>query len=531
VSTPTPTDTVNPTNTTVAPPITPTKTKTRTPTRTVTRTFTPVGAVTVISLTPVSGTFTPSRTITHTPTQSVTPGGTATKTSTLTPINWTPIPAVVTVPTVRTIPPYQPGLYDIRITDFTLGDPFRSFSVRSPLYALKPSILWVQISNLGTNKFSPTADASYTLHVSLKDANGNVLEEKRFTPGKPASLKTLNTLSGGDTQVLQIAGFYLFQSVADGSLEVVFDPDPALGISPSVLSKQISVIENPQTNCSCALGVIKGVLRSAVGQTNNPAIASGTFADGVATWGCGRDPREILAALAKWYIEALAASGLNQDRDIASAALLVWSELAGLPEACLDGQDWLNTFQQQLLLKGFRFNSVLTESPVYPVVSNAAGQRTGFLVDGTRVVEIPGSQARQYGEKRLIVFPGQGSFQVTLFAYNAGSVDLHTCLSQADGTGLTISFENVQVGSKTVAQEDTSNSQSLLVDSNGDGKVEQSIPPTRVLKITEQELFPTSTPSTASGSSSPFAFCSSLFGLILLPGAWQVWHWRRHKTH
>jgi hypothetical protein len=139
--------------------------------------------------------------------------------------------------------------------------------------------------------------------------------------------------------------------------------------------------------------------------------------------------------------------------------------------------------------QGDPVNGVLTESPVYPLVIDRDGRRTGFLSDGQIVEEIPESYAMSIDEKRMIVYPGLDDVEVQIVGYEDGTMNVHTILAQEGNTAITFSHNNVEVRQGMDATIDSADSAHMLdIDYDADGVVDESLEPDVVEEIVGEDV-------------------------------------------
>jgi hypothetical protein len=451
---------------------------------------------------------------------------------------WGEISKTVTVNVVSPTPP------DIQLTDFTLADtlPETGFSYFQTPMVFKPNVLWIQITNVGQSPFYPPGGSGqYTLQVILKQTGGK-LEEYDYVSGHPTSLASLGNFEAGESQNYFVPDLFLHTATDNAELEIFFLPDANLGMQNSILSKPVTVQENPDSFQRCAATVTQ--IMVGVATIYCPACLPAVIYPDLAlrTLKCGNDAICIAKEDAKWVIGLV----LGPSKEIGKLLSLAADAILSINDEhlpCMIASDWLNTFLNEAIRNMYNVNGVTTQSPVYPLVSNEAGQRSGFLENGQIVEEIPDSKVFLLGEERHILYPGNNSSQISVFGYAEGKMNLFTTLSQGIGTGISIRYTDVDVTQGMMATVGSSSNQyPLEIDTNGDGTIDQSLLPDEILAITENGEFqkpietptsivPTSiVPTVASSTPSqqPGSFCNSIFGLIALP-ILVIWKQRRKK--
>lgn len=386
-----------------------------------------------------------------------------------------------------TEPPLQSSA-DVKVTNFTLANTLTDFSIMQQPTVYRPNALWIEVTNKGQTSFDPPGGTGlYTLQVILKKP-GSKLEEYHFVPGKPLSLEPLRHLGAGESRNLLITNLFFFTAVDNAELEVFLAPKANLGLQNSILSKSISVQKHPENPLSCAKEIAEEVANSVL-------------------------PEKGAVAAIKALIDVLSALSALAD-----------------PPPCLILSDLINAYLHRAIQGKYPVNGVMTESPVYPLVTNPAGQQAGFLENGQIVDEIPDAQVLTLGEKRIVLYPGQDVWEVNVFGYANGTMNLNATFAQGPSTGITVSYSNVQVTQGMVATTTSSDSQYILeVDTNGDNVTDRSIAPNEILLINESGTNPqpVASPSTTSPTSPPILPSSGLsvvlIALILTIGAMGIY--------
>jgi hypothetical protein len=294
------------------------------------------------------------------------------------------------------------------------------------------------------------------------------------------------------------------------TLEIAFLPSPESGMQASRVIKPVTFNNTPGVRGSfgeCALTttwLLAGNL--IVTQDDISEVAKSMISVAVT---CPNGDSECVAkAVAvewvKYAGEKIISEGFGVVYD--SVELLTQSEAQYelLQQAgCYKVSTWISSMISGVNGNGARNNSILTESPVYPLVINSQGQRTGFLADGKIVEEIPGSRAETIGERRLILYEGTDIIKINVVGYNVGTMNVHTVLAQEDNSSIAFSYENVEVtqGMRASLSSDDS-SYTLRMDMDGDGVIDQTRAPDQIEHILSDGSIqavqpPASTPQTS----------------------------------
>ncbi|MFN8489879.1 MAG: Calx-beta domain-containing protein [Caldilineaceae bacterium] len=366
------------------------------------------------------------------------------------------------------------GAADVRITDFTLADQApANFPTTEQTHVLKQNTLWIRVTNNGQTAFNPTGGAGqYELQVVLKKRGEKLeqLEEQIYLPGE-----FLPGLQPNESRNLRIGELFLFTQVQDGELEIFLKPDSSLNLPNSILTKTIRVDDHPDSYFRCAVTVAKPIIF--VAKLYFPqfkvALEAADLANRILK--CGVDGVCLAKQCSIWAI-GLGTGYFKDARDVLKMLADVLVAM-GEPPPCIKVSDLVNAWLHEAFRSRLGINGIVTESPVYPLMTNKAGQRTGFLNNGQIVEEIPNSRAVQVGEKRIILYSGENDFEIQIAGYAAGTMNLFATFAQKDGSGVTFSYKDVQVTQIMKATVTSIDQHAMLkIDTNGDGTFDQSLP-------------------------------------------------------
>jgi hypothetical protein len=151
-------------------------------------------------------------------------------------------------------------------------------------------------------------------------------------------------------------------------------------------------------------------------------------------------------------------------------------------DASASCEDWLRYYLSSTLssslLAGRLVNGLLAQSPVYPLIVNPAGQRSGYLEDGQVVKEIPGVQVVDIADQRSLLWEGSEPFKMQARGYQPGSLNLTAVVARGAGYGESLYFPGVMVTQGTRLELDLSQPGAMLnVDLDGDGSMDEKITP------------------------------------------------------
>jgi hypothetical protein len=372
---------------------------------------------------------------------------------------------------------------DIRITNFTLSDTLTDFSVMQAPTILVPSTLWVEITNIGESTFEPpNGQADYILQVILKKP-GSKLVEYDYASGNPLSLSPLGILYSGQSQNVLVSNLFFFEAVdnPDVELEVFFAPDPSLDMENSILSRPIFIKDHPESVQRCASKLAQAVIRL-TGARNLFPIDLGSRLLQCSDTGC------VAEQGAEWLfgfgLQQLDLGDAGEYLEVAADAAFEVGE-AEVP-ACLRLSDFINAYLREAVRNSLPVNGIITESPVYPLVTNAQGQRAGFLENGQIVREISGSQVLLVDEERFILFPGETDATVQVAGYADGKMNLHTTISQGAGEALAALYSDVPVTQGMIGMvNSTSPNHALEIDEDGNLQPDHTVSPDELLLVTQ----------------------------------------------
>lgn len=119
-------------------------------------------------------------------------------------------------------------------------------------------------------------------------------------------------------------------------------------------------------------------------------------------------------------------------------------------------------------------NVIATNLSVPLLVTNSAGQRTGFLGDAQTLQEIPGGRAIQVGDQRAVVYPGEAPATVQVSATITSTLDFYAGLIQPDDHAKLVIHATVPITPGLRATFNTADSAATLqIDVNGDSQIDQ----------------------------------------------------------
>lgn len=432
---------------------------------------------------------------------------------------------------------------ELRVTNFALAETLTQDALAASHFTtqqLRRNILWVEVTNTGGAPFvAPSDGGQYILQVIVKQPGGK-LEEQEFD--SLTSLEPLGSLAPGESQILMAKDLFFWTTVENAELEIFLEPDSSLGLSNSILStKTITIEPHPDSYLNCIATVSQAIFKVNAARTGKTVWSLAELGAAVVEKASKGNIRGALSEVWRWFLGQLLEYGLGDAGELFSAGLEAASEMGNQDIPCLKVSDFINAFLYQMLLNGYKSGGVITESPVYPLVVNTAGQRTGFLENGQIVQEIPNSQVSQIGERRAILFVGEDVSDIRVMGHSNGYMDLYVTLPQdGGGYGYTLSYENIQVTQGMRAVLATADREHMLVvDIDGDDQDDLRYPPSKLEQITKEgELLAIQVPTTTpiSPPEAPTAvpsqpvqqpgICWGAIGLVVFPLLLFLWKQR-----
>ncbi|MCX6064797.1 MAG: hypothetical protein NT121_03460, partial [Chloroflexi bacterium] len=436
-------------------------------------------------------------------------------------------------PVLAAPPTSTPTPANVMVTNFTLADAaLTDYSKSISPTVLQKNILWIQITNKGQSKFlPPDGGGKYTIQVILKEPGGK-FKKYDFVPGHATDpgLELIKSLGAGESQNIFIDTLSFYTAGENIEMEVFFIPESSLKTEKSAYKKTITVQGHPDSAIECGASVASAFFQlkpEIAAKLIGPALGAGIIE-------AGGDKLKLAKFLATWLFSNTMQTTQNT-KNVVELLSLQADALLAMKEktpTCLIFSDFVNAGLSTLLRNKFEVNGVITESPVYPLVTNDLGQRAGFLTTGEIVKEIPGSQVLTIDEDRFVLYPQNTKVTIEVRGYANGTMNLYSTFSKGSGQGTSIKYSGVKVVqgmTGTLLPASLDSQYALEVDEDSNGTNEYSINPSEVFSIAENGVTqlavenpgsivstPVSetTPSSKPSSSPPF--CGS-FGLALPP--------------
>jgi uncharacterized repeat protein (TIGR01451 family) len=381
-------------------------------------------------------------------------------------INPSECPSTRTPTPIVTPTPANVKIVDFQITQIEAGP--------KNLYVFKHNILSIKLKNMDSSPFIPGQEnGSSTVELILRDSGNKKLGGTKIYYLQE-NLPLLR--SGQESGYLRVGDLFFFQAIQNGKIELTFKPAPSLHLQASSINRNITIDKHPESFWNCLAEVVQTVIDYL--QILHPTWKIQlSIADLAARFTkCYPDTHCATVEFGKW-LAGLALSYIPHSDELLGELPDLLSKIGENNQVptCINLVDVYSAYLHELLRNSFSVNGFFAESPVYPVVLNEAGQRTGFLRNGQIVEEIQASRAVAIGEKRLILYPGIKNVNVHVVGYANGTMTLTAAFAGRENTGVLLSYKNVQViqGMEAVLVS-TDEQFALQIDINGDGSVDQS---------------------------------------------------------
>lgn len=360
-----------------------------------------------------------------------------------------------------TLAPCPQGEANLKLVDFAV-------TPERPV-VFQPNTLQLIIQNVGEGPFVPQ-NPDYSVQVVLKKAGQGKLEEYDYTPERYALLPSLPIIRPKETWTLTVQEAFFFTAVQDAQLEVFFRPRDPDDLSDNLVAKTISIEPHPESFWNCAAHVAKAV------SLFIPEVKLVELAFELLD--CGIDLPCAATAIAKTIVSFIKDIG-----ELIALILDIASEM-NKPPACSSAVDWLIAILKQIILQGVRVNGLVLESPAYVLVTNQAGQRVGFLDDGTIVEEIPDARAVVQGDTKIVLYPGSDTAHIRLKGAGDGTANLHMVLTQPEGGSTALSYRDIPVRTTSVGELSVvDHFTQLRMDQDADGAVDDFFRPMSVSTV------------------------------------------------
>jgi hypothetical protein len=360
---------------------------------------------------------------------------------------------------------------------------------------LSQKLFWLNFVNYGSTKNS--LPEHYDIQVTLSTPQRELLS-KTFSR-KELNYPDVTIMPGNCEGLLYLTIDLPAENHEQVNLEILFQPEPDSDMQPSRVTKTMTLQDMPGTSGSfgqCVLNTtwLLGNRFIPAGDNNlemMTASISTVAACPDADTGC------VARTAATEFLKYLVGNLFTAIIDSVEILTQQEEQYKQLEHAgCYNVSAWLHSLITGRNSNGDTINSVLTESPVYPLVTNEHGQRTGFLEDGEIVEEIPGSRAATIGERRLILYEGTDFVEIDVTGYATGKMNIHTVLAQETASSIIFSHKNVDVTQGMRATlTSTDSSYTLNIDYDADGVVDASVQPD-----TREELIPERIPDQVPGN-------------------------------
>lgn len=348
----------------------------------------------------------------------------------------------------------------------------------------------------------------YSGDIYLENSNGGILDRFSFSRGDASSLSPL--IEAGmvtlDKWELTIRGRFT-SAVEQGNLRVKIEPknmsgletEGAISIQPGVGGLSCVAVLVSKLGAPFAPEIGKDSLDLLTSELQSLGCADGDFA-------CQAPPlvKGLVKILLRWFSDAGKIPGVK-------VAQGIWGvfDTQSL-SSCRDPFAYLRQLVLEFNRHGVALSLAGIHSPALIRVTNAAGQRAGFLTNNELLLEIPGSQVFDWLGDRYVLFPADGAATISILGSGEGSAEI----SLIDGaSGREIGYSAISVIEGSTAEVNLSDPELFLVlDFDGDRQVDEILTPSTLVDLHS----PTSGALDSPPQPTP-GLCGAIFGMAIMP--------------
>jgi len=340
----------------------------------------------------------------------------------------------------------------------------------------------------------------------LENENGESIERYSFAKGDASFISPV--IEGGqvNSDKWQLTVKVWFSTaVSNGQVIVSIQPD----VQQSALQAKGSLTVNAGiSGLTCTSVVVNKLIGPFSPDIQRDLLD--TFSAELQSVGC-RDGDFACAAppLVKGFLKVLGRAILGS---VGKIIMGIWGVFdTDALQVCRNPVNWMLQLIREFNRQGVPISVSGSHSPVIILVTNSAGQRAGFVSDDEIVTEIPDSRVIEWKGDKYVIYPADNNITISLRGTGNGTASL----SLIDGqSGREVSYSSIPVSDGTNVQLDLSDQQfQLVVDTNGDGNIDEVRDPESV-----ETLLPIETPTVSPPSfSKPTGICGGSVGLIILP--------------
>ncbi|MGB9591330.1 MAG: hypothetical protein ACPLYD_13355 [Anaerolineae bacterium] len=346
----------------------------------------------------------------------------------------------------------------------------------------------------------------YTGEVILENESGEVIDRHSFSKGDASFISPVVEGEQVNFEKWLLTVKVRFKTaVSNGVVVVSLQPDIQ---QQSELRGEGRLTINPGlSGLSCTSVIVNkliGPFSSDIGKDLLDAVTAGLQ---VARCEDG-DIACAVPPLAKGFVKILGRAILGSIGKIITGIWGVFDTDA--LQVCEDPVNWMWQLVREFNRQGVPISVSGVHSPMTILVTNAAGQRAGFVSDDEVVTEIPDSRVIEWEGDKYVIYPADPNITISLQATGDGSVGVTLIEGQS---GREFTYSNVSVSDGDRAQVDLKEPQpQLVIDTNNDGNPDEVYSGTaEMLRALET---PTASPPT---TSRPTGVCGVSLGLIMLP--------------
>jgi len=364
--------------------------------------------------------------------------------------------------------PMPSGVGDLQSVDLNT-DPERP-------NAFEPFSTTINLTNVSDNRYDPI-DGHYIVWVTLEEKSSPFPELPQFMQYKLDSQRDseflpqlLHPAEPGETQALIIKDL-AFPTAGTATLSINVMP---YHNDIDLTNNYFQTLVNFQGDPASSVVACGGTALKLIGQQMPVA---GPILNLVSSIPLCRGNMTCVMSRIIYFVSEMIYEGILSPIELEAN---LWSFTVKAVEC----SDWIGQLAESLIVslnaKGIPVNVSYVESPVYILVTNAQGQRAGFLDDGTIVSEITDAQVLEQDGKKIVVYPGYDTSSIRVKGVSMGIFSLELFLAKEEGT-IFVKYSDVPVDSSTVGIVKAQDvNYAMQIDTNGDGVIDEERLPDEV---------------------------------------------------
>ena len=362
--------------------------------------------------------------------------------------------------------------------------------------------LKVFVRNSGDSPLS----GHYKARITALDAQGKAVDIPMTYDSAADGLRAMREMAPGRPNLFSIGPLNFFSLVPNGSLLLEITPTSGGATASLSLPLQVGDNDNPGGIDDCLVGYALLALKPLADELGEAAAVLleplaeaylecsrgdvGCAARATAEWVLENWPK-LFNLKSEWAagvglkIPVKLYSALKDSFDIAFEQEKNYENLGN--KGCRRLGSWISAITNARNGIGERISSLFSQSPVYPLLVDSQGRRSGFLPDGVQVEEIPGTDIYVMEEERLITVNIDEPLTAQVYGYADGSMTLTLDTPSSTSTllypdvpvvaGMEASIAPIQVPSAPPSEQSAAPAPPLLIEDRADGEVTRKVEP------------------------------------------------------